>query len=214
MLHDHETWQLVQDSMSKSNLTVSYDRARLGKTAYVGQKKDLITIADELHQLIMALNLPKPVILVGHSMGCQVIRQYASVHPKDVKAIVFVDPGYNPDKLKAVISDSLWLVRDKKLKSYLPKMNAGQQGEFDNLVSNSVIADSIKTFPNIPTVMLTATLVTDFPASATEIEVKKKSHENWLRGLTQARHVIVTSTWHYIHTDAPDEVIKAIRSFI
>ena len=45
---DHETWQTVQVSISKSALTLSYDRSGLGKSEYHQEKKDFISMIQEL----------------------------------------------------------------------------------------------------------------------------------------------------------------------
>ncbi len=47
--------------------------------------------ADDLHQFVEALGLPK-FTLVGHSMGSQIAMQYALNHQDRLKALVLVDP--------------------------------------------------------------------------------------------------------------------------
>jgi pimeloyl-ACP methyl ester carboxylesterase len=44
--------------------------------------------AKDLRVVVEALQLDAPVILIGHSMGCQVLLQYAVDHPTDVRAMV------------------------------------------------------------------------------------------------------------------------------
>jgi len=102
---DHYTWQTVQDSVSAFALTLSYDRSGLGKSEYNGEKKDLLSITHELNELISLTKLAKRFIIVGHSLGCQIVKQYAMLYPKNIKAIIFIDPGYNEDILKASVSD-------------------------------------------------------------------------------------------------------------
>ena len=41
-----------------------------------------------LHGLAKAGEISVPVVLVGHSMGCQVILEYALTHPEDVAALI------------------------------------------------------------------------------------------------------------------------------
>src|SRR5918993_1185279 len=52
---DHNTWQIIQNSIARYTLTVSYDRAGLGSSADDGAKKDLGSLAKELHELIKTL---------------------------------------------------------------------------------------------------------------------------------------------------------------
>ena len=46
----------------------------------------------DLHALIDAAGLHTPLVLVGHSLGTNIVRRYAGVHPDDVAAMVLVDP--------------------------------------------------------------------------------------------------------------------------
>jgi pimeloyl-ACP methyl ester carboxylesterase len=211
MAEDHSNWQQVQDSLSIITTTISYDRAGLGLTPYDGRKKDLPTMALELDNLFKDLVVRQPVILVGHSLGCQVIKQFALMYPEKVQAVVYIDPGYNPQRLKNRIPDSLWQKREALLKKYTPELNTGQRAEFDQLTVNTARADSFTTFPSVPVIMFTATKVTDFPASGEEIELKRQTHEEWMKKMPNVQHEIVKDSRHYIHNDHPELIIRAIR---
>jgi pimeloyl-ACP methyl ester carboxylesterase len=49
-------------------------------------------ITSELHEVLAKLEVNEPVILVGHSVGGIYARYYANAYPKDVSAIVGIDP--------------------------------------------------------------------------------------------------------------------------
>ena len=212
---DHKTWQLVQDSISKATMTISYDRAGLGASAYHGEKKDLHSLATELRQLLKAASISKPVVLVGHSLGCQIIKEYASRFPKDVAGLVFIDPGYNEQKLRAALPDSVWQKREAALKQYIPKLNTAQQAEMDNLNRNCELADHITALWKVPIVLLTATQInSNFPGSAIEMQVKRETHRDWLHSLPWAEHAEVAGSRHYIQNDAPATVIKVVHKVL
>src|SRR5688572_3083406 len=147
---DHSTWQIVQDSIAKSTLTISYDRAGLGNSEYRGEKKDLHNLAMELRHLIQIHKISRPIILVGHSLGCQIIKKYASLYLENVHGIIFLDPGYDERRLRARLVDSVWQKREQTLKMYLPKFNPAQQAEVNNLNTNCQLADEITTLPKVP----------------------------------------------------------------
>ena len=214
MGEDHTTWNQVQDSVSLRTTTISYDRAGLGLSKYNGEKKDLVTMSNELHQLMSNSQIKDPVILVGHSLGCQIIKKFALMYPMKVRSIVFIDPGYNPANLRLVLSDSLWNAREEKLKQYMPKLNPAQQAEFDQLEKNTEQADDIIAFPDVPVVLFTATLITDFPASKQEVAVKKQTHEKWLSHNPNAKHFTVEDSRHYIHNDHPELIINTILELL
>lgn len=214
MAHGHDTWKAVQESVSSNTMTISYDRAGLGTSEYHGEKKDLTSLANELHQLLQNISLPSPYILVGHSMGSQIVKKYASLYPSEVKGLVFVDPGYNEDLLKAKISLNLWEERNAMIQKYQIEFSEAQEQENVNRNKICEEADAIKKMPDVPVVMLTATMVTGFPASSIEQEIKKERHLLRLKNMPGAKHVLVDKSWHYIHTDAPEVVVSAIESVI
>ena len=65
---------------------------RSGWSRPVHGKRSLRRITDDLHTVIHALALPRPVVLVGHSFGTFVVRVYADRFPDDVAALVLIDP--------------------------------------------------------------------------------------------------------------------------
>ncbi len=212
---DHNTWQKVQDSVSTFAFTFSYDRSGLGLSDYNTENKDLLSIVYELHNLINLTKLSKPFILVGHSLGCQIVKEYASLFPKSVQAIVFIDPGYNEEVLKARVSDSLWQKREKALQYYLPEFNAAQKEELKYANQDAAITDSIKLDLKIPIILFTATKINpSFPCSREELQVKEESHNLWLRSMPNGIHKIAPDSRHYIQNDNPSIIISSIRSLL
>lgn len=214
MAHDHRTWKLIQDSVSKETTTLSYDRSGLGASEYHGEKKDLTTMVNEVNELVTKVGIHQPFILVAHSMGCQIVKKYITLYPNKVKGIIFLDPGYNENYLKERIPDSLWQEREQAIKKYQPDFNKAQMEEGANHTRINEEADQITKVPQIPTIFFTATMVTDFPASAMEQKVKMERHLLWLKEMPKAKHILINNSWHYIHMDAPNEVIKAIHSMV
>jgi pimeloyl-ACP methyl ester carboxylesterase len=212
---DHNTWQTVQDSVSAFALTLSYDRSGLGRSEYNNEKKDLLSITNELNKLIKLTKLAKPFILVGHSLGCQIVKEYALLYPKNIKAIVFIDPGYNEEILKARVSDSMWQKREKALQQYLPEFNAAQKEELQYVNKDAAISDSIKLNTKVPIVLFTATKINpEFPCSMEELKVKEESHNLWLKSMPDAIHKMVPESRHYIQNDVPSLIILSIRSML
>jgi pimeloyl-ACP methyl ester carboxylesterase len=212
---DHSNWQTVQDSASTFALTFSYDRSGLGKSVYNNEKKDLLSITSELHDLVSLAKLNQPFILVGHSLGCQVVKEYAYLYPDKVKAIVFIDPGYNEELLKARVPAELWQKREKALQQYLPPFNRAQKEELRWVNQAAAIADSIRLTIKVPVVLFTATRINpEFPCSREELEVKQASHNAWLKWMPMAVHQIVPGSRHYIQNEEPSLIISCLRSLL
>jgi pimeloyl-ACP methyl ester carboxylesterase len=85
-------WRRVQGSLASFTRTCSYDRAGLGFSDPAQRPSSADNIADDLHRLIAAAGIQKPLILVGHSAGGAYALTYAAQHRRDVAGLVLLDP--------------------------------------------------------------------------------------------------------------------------
>ena len=89
---DSMDWHKVQPEIAKFARVCSYDRAGYGFSDGGAVKDYIGGSADDLHALIQAAHLSTPVVLVGHSLGSDIVRNYSGRYTADVAAIVLVDP--------------------------------------------------------------------------------------------------------------------------
>jgi pimeloyl-ACP methyl ester carboxylesterase len=88
-------WRSVQPEIARFARVCSYDRSGMGwsdrgpasTTTREGR-------ARELHALLRRASVPKPYVLVGHSLGGIFVREFARLYPKDVSGLVFVDSSH------------------------------------------------------------------------------------------------------------------------
>ncbi len=86
-------WALVQPEVARTTRACAYDRAGLGYSDPAVIPRSPVAIAEDLHALIRAADLPRPLILVGHSFGGFNVKLYAALYPEDVAGMVLVDPA-------------------------------------------------------------------------------------------------------------------------
>jgi pimeloyl-ACP methyl ester carboxylesterase len=84
-------WSLVQPEIAKSVRTCVYDRAGYGWSEKSPQPRSVKVMVNELHSLLSNANIAGPYVLVGHSLGGIIVRQYAQSYPQDVVGMVLVD---------------------------------------------------------------------------------------------------------------------------
>jgi pimeloyl-ACP methyl ester carboxylesterase len=89
---DSITWRAVQPLVAKQAKVCAYDRAGYGFSDDGPAPRNLNADAADLDALIKAAKFPLPVILVGHSLGTNIVRRFADQHANDVAAMVLVDP--------------------------------------------------------------------------------------------------------------------------
>ena len=89
---DSTTWFRVQALLSPQARVCAYDRAGYGFSDEGPMPRDLGADVADLAALIQSARLKTPLVLVGHSLGSNIVRRYAQLHPKNVSALVLVDP--------------------------------------------------------------------------------------------------------------------------
>lgn len=88
------SWSKVQPEIAKVTRICSYDRAGLGWSEASPYPRTSDMMAQELHTLLRNTGIEGPYILVGHSFGGIVMRQFARQFPEQVIGMVLVDSAH------------------------------------------------------------------------------------------------------------------------
>lgn len=89
-----ESWQPVIERLGPGIGTFAYDRPGIGEApgrADPARPVSYGVLAEELATLLEEPGVDAPAVLVGHSMGANIVRVYADRHPGRVAGLVFVD---------------------------------------------------------------------------------------------------------------------------
>jgi len=87
-------WVLVQTRVSQFTRICTYDRAGYAWSDPGPKPRTFAQINLELRDALAKLGEKGPYVLVGHSYGGPVIRNFAMVYPKDVAGMVQVDAAF------------------------------------------------------------------------------------------------------------------------
>ncbi|MCE7043833.1 alpha/beta fold hydrolase [Dyadobacter sp. CY312] len=94
--NDHKVW-IEKDVASEINGkfdVLMYDRAGYGKSENGPTPRNIERLRSELERVIDKFSNGRKVILIGHSLGGLIIRDYAVKNPLKTAAILFVDPSH------------------------------------------------------------------------------------------------------------------------
>jgi pimeloyl-ACP methyl ester carboxylesterase len=89
-------WWPIQQKIAAFARVCTYDRAGYLWSEPAGPGRSVGDRAEELHSLLTNAQIPGPYLLVGHSYGGLIIRQFALRYPRDTAGLVLVD---TPDEL-------------------------------------------------------------------------------------------------------------------
>ena len=103
------SWALVQPQVAQFARAVSYDRAGHGWSDPAREPRTARQIAQELHTLLDATDVPGPYVLVGHSFGGYVSQAFAHMYRNEVAGMVLVD-SVHPAEWKNPTTEQLRMI--------------------------------------------------------------------------------------------------------
>lgn len=87
-------WALVQPEVAKITRVCAYDRAGFGWSEPSLKPRTAAMLVDELHTLLQKAGIAGPYVLVAHSLGGYISRQFAQKYPHKVVGMVLVDSNH------------------------------------------------------------------------------------------------------------------------
>ena len=90
-------WEPVFQHMTKQATVIRYSRAGNGNSTAIKRHFTSRDYADYASELLIKLNIKTPVILVAHSYGGSIARDFAAAYPTQIKALLMLDPSSEHD---------------------------------------------------------------------------------------------------------------------
>jgi pimeloyl-ACP methyl ester carboxylesterase len=205
------SWKYLQDTLSKYTTTFTYDRLGLGKSASTKLPRTLENQAKDLHVVLQSNNIKGPIILVGHSLGGFIVRQYQILHPEQVIAMILIDPS-NEYQFETMLNSLDKAVADSIVKSTNEMYKDFPKGINDEWLEFENSCHKMRNHPlpsNIPITILSSFQTNEILTSDL-IEIKKSLVNNWIVGHQNVKIVSTDQSGHYIHFEEPDLVLKLI----
>lgn len=113
-------WSLVQSRVSAFARICTYDRAGYAWSNPGPKPRTFAQLNLELHDALSKLGESGPLVLVGHSYGGPVVRNFARTYPKEVAGIVFVDSAFEGERVGIGGKATMRLGEDAKGKPIPP----------------------------------------------------------------------------------------------
>lgn len=205
---DHSLWPIADRIRDRAYACV-YDRPGNGDSPAPTKPMTARSDVADLHALLDAANIPRPVVVVGHSYGGLIALLEAIEHPDEVAGVVLVDASH-PDQAKR------WeaLMTDQQRQIY--RAPFANFPHVDFMASLQEAAAEEGSFPEVPLTVITATEGLTEGTGCSRGLPCVEMQAIWLELQDEyaalrpdARH-IETPTSHYVHDDDPDLVVAEI----
>jgi pimeloyl-ACP methyl ester carboxylesterase len=238
---DWRTWREIAARLADSVRVVSYDRPGLGWSPPRESPLTLEAAVEDIRRLLEDTGLfQQPPVLVGHSFGGAIARQFAIEHPQAVGGLVLIDPtplhalprslrvalrvAYRGAYLSSAIGltrrmhyrNGRQLSREQRLYSAFLNADATKARETLREVQGAFRSkprlggDSV--LGNVPLTVLCATLE-EVPGLKGALAAAHDARRQIAQESTRGRLVEV-NTGHYVHYEDPDTVVAEVSSML
>lgn len=211
--NDHTSWYSTGKSSeikSISNFLDSdvllYDRAGYGKSESGTGPRDINKLRSELEKVIDKFANGRKVLLVGHSLGGLIIRDFAIKNSKKVAGLVFVDAShekYNRFSQRQI--DSLY---NSFKVDY--GANSGIASETLQLIEDFRYMAGLPNLPDVPVIAINS-MKTDSEHDIADRQLWYDAQESLKAGVTDFTHITTIKAGHFIQLDEPGLVLGNIR---
>jgi len=87
-------WKKIVEPVSELSTACFFDRAGYGDSDAPSRPMTAQNVTDDLYWLLDKAGVPKPIVLVGHSLGGLYATLYADRFPSQVAGLVLIDPAF------------------------------------------------------------------------------------------------------------------------
>ena len=218
---DRRDWVHIQDSVATFTTVVAYSRAGYGNSDPSDLERTPLRVMSELRDLLRAMRLPGPYVLVGQSLGAIYARVFARQYPNEVAGLVLVDPSHERGfQLCSELSgspqfwDDLW----SRFSAAADSVGGGMPGELDELwrIWRRGTLPEGEPLPDVPMVVLTAYQPDPSWICTSEPSVRnlRRLHAQHFAQTTNGAHIVTSKSGHLMHVDQPGLVVESIRRIV
>lgn len=208
---NHAIWdkKRVATKISSKSDVLLYDRAGYGKSEKGKEPRNIAKLSDELDSVINKFSNGRKIVLIGHSLGGFIIRDYAIKNPTKIAGLLFIDPSHENFNRPSQTQENLitFLVSIK---------NVGAKMEAKQLIEDAQYMATLTNLPNVPVIVLTSMKQDDTNINADQAYNKTRqdwynAHELLKNGITDFTHIKTTKSSHYIMKDEPNLIIENLN---
>ncbi len=209
--NDHTVWSSNAVASQVSSVTdiLMYDRAGYGKSENGPGPRNIDRLRSELESEIDKFSNGRKVILIGHSLGGMIIRDYAVKNPGKTAALLFVDPSHEFYNHPTQAEEDALYEASKNANG----ANFGGTVEAREFIEDLEYTSALTPLPNIPVTVLTSMKV-DAGTSSSIRQIWYNAHELLKNGVTDFSHIGTTNSGHFIMIDEPNLVINNLKLLI
>jgi pimeloyl-ACP methyl ester carboxylesterase len=198
-------WDAVMKKFINKYNNYSYLRAGYSPSDNGTKPRNISQIETELEKLIDSIGVNKKLIMIGHSFGGFIIRDYAIKNSNRIVGLVFVDPVHE--------EFSFGTLTQHQIDSICDLTPGAASDENRCMLDNNRYASQLPNLPDYPTIIITS-MKNDKNCDSECHQEWYNAHHKLINGLTYYKHITTTNSGHFIQHEEPQLVVNAINDII
>lgn len=205
-----EGWFKVFAKLASGRATFAWNRPGIDQSSKPAVPQTAAEMVESLRDILDALAVAPPYVLVGHSLGGLIVDLFARLYPEDVAAVVMLE-ATAPDDVRVLPRFEnrvqRWLQRVTR--RLLPPHPLG---ETEHLAASLAEIDAAPPFPPVPLVVMTGARPALTWATPKALLDARASHQAALVRLSPlGRQVMATRSGHFPQFSEPELVCTVIE---
>jgi len=209
------SWDSLYPAIQKHGRIFAYNRHGVGKTSKATSPQTGEEVIRSLENVLKALNLSPPYILVAHSLGGIFANLYARSKPDDVAAVVFVDAAHPDEKRRQenFKPPRFLLFITDVLKAIETRFDKYKHSEDDCVAETVRQIEAAGDFPPIPVAVVTGGK--KMPLVPEACFAIHRQCQNELTALSpHSIQIIANNSGHFPQITEPEIVVHAIEEIV
>lgn len=209
-------WDPVYQRIAEHATVIRYSRVGNGHSTAIKRHFSSRDYADHASELLVKLNVSQPVIVVAHSYGGSIARDFAAAYPNQIKALLMLDPSSEHD---VDIIRSIDLERGNRqiAQVQLADMASGMSNQYLDFWSKRPLPD----YPQIKDMPVTVIASVRKIKNPPNLFFTDKGREmwgelwqHWAGDFPQGKAVLTEKSGHFVQSDEPELVVAELMRLI
>jgi len=211
-----EGWGRLYPGIERFGRVLAFNRFGVGGSSAPVQPQTGTLVLRAARDLLDALDLPPPYVLVGHSLGGLYANLFARRHSRDVAAVVLVEATHPEDRESLHGHEGhLAKVLSRLLSVPQSLFRANLRSELRSLDAAAREVEEAGPFPSIPLAVVSGGQEPPrWLVPAATLRQRRRHQKDLARVSPLGMHVIAQRSGHFPQLTQPRLVLDAIRSVV
>lgn len=205
-------WDPVFNRIAEHATVIRYSRVGNGNSTAIKRHFTSRDYADYASELLTKLAVKQPVIVVAHSYGGSISRDFAAAYPQQIKALLMLDPSseHDVDILRAI---NLEQGNREIAQIKLDDMAEGMSNQYLDFWSKRPLPN----YPQIkdmPVTVIASVKQVKEPANLFFTDQGRQMWgelwQGWASAFPQGKAVLTANSGHYVQFDEPELVVAEL----